>query len=32
MDLADWLLVILMFLLVVGVLWVFYTLGLAMGY
>lgn len=32
MDLADWLLVILMFLVVVGVLWVFYTLGLAMGY
>lgn len=32
MDLADWLLVILMFLVVVGVLWVFYMLGLAMGY
>ncbi len=32
MDLADWLLVILMFLVVVFVLWAFYTLGLAMGY
>ena len=32
MDLADWLLVILMFLVVVGVLLVVYMLGLAMGY
>ncbi len=32
MDLADWLLTIMMFLIIVGVLLVFYTLGLAMGY
>lgn len=32
MDLADWVLIIIMFLIVVGASWVFYTLGLAMGY
>ena len=32
MDLADWLLTIMMFLIIVGVLLVFCTLGLAMGY
>lgn len=32
MDLADWLLAVFMFLVVVGVLLVVYMLGLAMGY
>lgn len=32
MDLADWLLAVFMFLVVVGVLLVVYMLGIAMGY
>ena len=32
MDLADWLLVIMMILVAVGALWVFHTLALTMGY